>query len=154
MAEGKKRIDWLALFTKFLYVAALLTFLLLAVTGFNAFFITHTSLSGYFLMVHTIAGAVFAVCLALLSLMCSGNNRLNTGREGIARRICFWLLMVLALPLIFSLVLAMLHFCPAETQEPLLLWHSYAAVLFTLVAIVHFYLMILSWAGKYRNSIR
>jgi hypothetical protein len=54
----------------------------------------------------------------------------------------FWLLIFLALPLILSIVLSMFPLFGTHHQEILLALHGYVALVFTIVAIVHIYLVI------------
>ena len=60
----------------------------------------------------------------------------------IGQRIAFWLIIFLALPLILSIVLSMFPYFGTHWQELLLSIHRYTALVFTLVAIVHTYLLI------------
>jgi len=71
----------------------------------------------------------------------AGEEPLNrSGRLG--QKITFWLLVVLALPLILSMVSSMFSLFGTHWQELLLEVHRYSALLFALVAIVHIYLVI------------
>ena len=54
----------------------------------------------------------------------------------------FWLLIFLALPLILSIILSMFPLFGTHHQELLLASHGYVAMVFTIVAIVHIYLVI------------
>ena len=159
----------LGVFRKLVYLLALLCFVILAVTGFYPALILGKPLSGYLLMLHVTAAGVFAACLAALAVMWAHNCRLHKNywpwlqkilqRQAIdkppqgvprtaieddelARKICFWIITLSALPLILSAVLSMFPFFGTDIQELLLSTHRYAALLLALVVIVHTYLII------------
>jgi len=65
-----------------------------------------------------------------------------TPRHTLLQRICFWLIVVLALPVILSIVLSMFALFGTKGQEFLLDTHRYSALLLALIVIVHTYLII------------
>jgi cytochrome b subunit of formate dehydrogenase len=163
----EQKLDIIGILRKLVYLLALLCFLVLLVTGFVPLLILRESISGCWLMIHTTAAGVFAVCLAVLAVMWAHNCRFNKSdwpwlqkilrREPVAtagqkyqlvRKIAFWLIVFLALPLILSIVSSMFVFFGTDGQEFLLSTHRYSALAFALVAIVHTYLMALSQAKK------
>ena len=152
---------------KLVYLLALLCFVVLALTGFYPTLVLGEHISGYLVMVHATFAPVFAICLAVLAVMWARNCRFNgsdwpwfqrfvqrvtliksTGEEappqstGLGRKISFWLIIFLALPLALSVVLSMFPLLGTHWQELLLGIHRYTALLFSLAAIVHIYLMI------------
>ncbi|MCJ7778878.1 MAG: cytochrome b/b6 domain-containing protein [Sedimentisphaerales bacterium] len=153
-------------FRKLVHLLALLCFAILFITGFYSKIIHGTTISGYWLMVHATAAPVFAVCVAILACFWANNCRLNKNywpwlqrilqREAInkevpqkhelAQKICFWLIIVLTLPLILSIILSMFPFFGTYWQGFLADTHRYAAVFFSLAVIVHTYLLILIYA--------
>ncbi|MFQ6035288.1 MAG: cytochrome b/b6 domain-containing protein [Sedimentisphaerales bacterium] len=66
----------------------------------------------------------------------------------LARKVAFWIIVFLALPLILSPVLSMFPFFGTHGQELLAQLHRYTALLLALVIIVHTYLMALTEAKK------
>jgi cytochrome b subunit of formate dehydrogenase len=64
--------------------------------------------------------------------------------SGFGQKIAFWLIICLALPLILSIVLIMLPIFGTHSQEFFLSLHRYTAMVFSLVVIVHTYLLIRS----------
>jgi cytochrome b subunit of formate dehydrogenase len=148
------------------YLLALLCFLVLAVTGFYPMLVLGEHISGYFVMVHATFAPIFTICLAVLAVMWARNCRFtrndwpwfqrivqritlvkSTSEEsckssGFGQKIAFWLIICLALPLILSIVLIMLPIFGTHSQELLLGMHRYTALVFSLVAIVHTYLLI------------
>ena len=148
---------------KLVYLLALLCFVVLVITGFYPSLAQGQLISGYFIMVHTTAGGVFAVCLAVLAVMWAHSCRFNKGdwpwlqqllrreimnkehpveKSWLGQKICFWLIVSLAIPLILSIVLSMFPFFGTNWQELLLSTHRYIALLLALVIIVHTYLLI------------
>jgi len=77
-------------------------------------------------------------------------ERAEAGKPAVARsselgqKICFWLIILLALPVILSIVLSMFTLFGTGAQEFLLQLHRYSVLLLVLVAIVHTYLVILT----------
>jgi cytochrome b subunit of formate dehydrogenase len=146
---------------------ALLSFVVLAITGFYPTIILGNHISGYLLMVHATFAPVFAVCLAVLAVMWARNCRFTGGDwpwferivqrvtlanspdddaprkgSGIGQKIAFWLIIFLALPLILSIVLSMFPLFGTHWQEILLGMHRYTALVLAMVAIVHTYFII------------
>jgi cytochrome b subunit of formate dehydrogenase len=163
----KWRLSLLGMLKKLVYWLALLCFIVLAVTGFAQRLILGKAISGYWLMLHATCAPVFAVCLALLALMWAPRFVFRWGDwpwlEGLIRRfirleaaaaepagegfnlgqkITFWLIIILALPLILTIVSSMFTFFGTDYQELLLDLHRYTALALALAAIVHIYLMI------------
>jgi cytochrome b subunit of formate dehydrogenase len=72
----------------------------------------------------------------------SDERRATNCSSGLGQNMTFWLLIFLALPLILSIVLSMFPLFGTHHQEILLALHGYVALVFTIVAIVHIYLVI------------
>ena len=150
-----------------IYLAVLFCFIILAITGFYPTLILGKHITGYLVMVHATFAPVFAVCLAVLAVMWAQRWRFTGGdwpwfervvrwatlednpgennfhkSSGLGRKISFWLIIFLALPLILSIVLSMLPLFGTHWQELLLSMHGYTALMFTMVAILHTYFII------------
>jgi len=162
----EQKLSLLGVFKKLVYLLALLCFCVLAVNGFYAAVVLGKPVSGYWIMLQTTAGGVFAVCVAILAVMWACHHRFNqndwpglqrilkriirlktannipAGKSRLGQKITFWLIVVLALPLILSMVSSMFTLFGTYWQELLLELHRYSALLFALVAIVHIYLVI------------
>ena len=162
----EQKLSLLGVFKKLVYLLALLCFCVLAVNGFFAAVVLGKSVSGYWIMLQTTAGGVFAVCVAILTVMWARRHRFNesdwpglqrilkriirlktannipAGKSRLGQKITFWLLVVLALPLILSMVSSMFTLFGTYWQELLLEVHRYSALLFAMAAIVHIYLVI------------
>ena len=148
---------------KLVYLLVMLCFVILVFTGFYSSLVLGGRLCGYLLMVHTTAAGIFAGCLAFLVLVWAHRYRFNeddwpwlvslirreaakkkilSGSSELVQKICFWLIAVLALPVILSIILSMFAFFGTDAQEFLLNLHRYSALLLALAAIVHTYLII------------
>ena len=158
----KQRLSLLGKLKKLVYLLTLLCFLILVVTGFYPAIVLGEELSGYLSVLHITAGGVFAACLALLALMWAHQRRFNENdwpwlvnlvrhdargmflpeRSGLLRKICFWLIVILALPVMLSIVLSMFPLFGTAGQHFFVTTHRYSALVFALVAIVHIYLLI------------
>jgi len=163
----EKKLSLMEVLRKLVYLLALLCFVVLAVNGFYAALVLGKSISGYWIMLQTTAGGVFAVCLAVLAVMWASRCRFthsdwpwferivqrvtlvkSSSKEapskssGLGQKMTFWLIIFLALPLILSIILSMFPLFGTHWQELLLGIHRYTALVFALVAIVHIYLVI------------
>ncbi len=149
------------------YVVAVFSFIVLAVTGFYSVLVLGEHISGYLVMVHATFAPVFAVCLAVLAVLWARHCRFAQGDwpwferlvrrvtlagsgaekslrkgSGLCQKITFWLIVFLALPLALSIVLSMFPLFGTHGQELLLGTHRNIALIFTLVVIVHTVLLI------------
>jgi len=153
----EQRFSFLDVLRKLVYLLALLCFVVLAINGFYPAVVLGERISGYYLMLQVTAGGVFAACLAVLVLMWAHRCRFDKSdwqqlrrliwREAgesseLGQKICFWLIIFLALPVILSIVLSMFPLFGTDGQEFLLQLHRYSVLLFALVVIVHTYLII------------
>ena len=159
----EQRLSLLGRLKKLVYLVALLCFVVLGVTGFYLRLVCGEELSGYLLMVHVTAGGAFAVCVAILALCRAQGNCFNRsdwpGLAGLCRgepaasdsvwpgfglcvKICFWLILLIALPVFMSVVLSMLPLFGTEWQGYLAETHRYSVLAFVVIAVVHTYLTI------------
>jgi len=155
------------------YLLALVCFVVLALTGFYPVLILGEHISGYLVMLHATFAPVFAICMAVLAVMWASNCRFTAGdwpwferivqrittvkgankaaqskSSGLGQKITFWLIIFLTLPLALSIVLSMFPLLGTHWQELLLGLHRYTAYIFTVVVIVHTFLLIRAAAKK------
>ena len=167
----EQKLNLVGVLRRLIYLLALLCFVVLLITGFYPVLVYGEHLSGFLLMLHATFAPVFAACLAVLVVFWADNCRFDKnywpwlqrvlGREAVnkagvkryeprpsdglgelLRKICFWLIVLLALPVILSVVLSMFPFFGTDGQEFLLNLHRYSVLLLALAAIVHTYLVI------------
>lgn len=159
----------IGLLKKLVYALGLVCFVVLLITGFGPWLVLQKRLTGYWLMAHATFAPVFALCMAVLAVMESHNQRfdksdwlllspmvrLRTPDEGpvsngsvIVMKVCFWLICVLLVPLFMSSVLSMFPLFGTAGQDFLFQLHRYSALLFALAAIVYTCLAIRKPAAK------
>lgn len=148
------------------YLVAMFSFMVLALTGFYPVLVLGQHITGYLVMVHATFAPVFAVCLAVLAVMWARQCRFTPGdwpwferivqrvtstkgahaeahSEGcLGQKVTFWLIIFLALPLGLSILLSMFPLLGTYWQELLLSTHRYTAYIFALVVIVHTMLLV------------
>ncbi len=151
-------------FRKLVYLLALACFGVLAVTGFGPALIVGEHPAGYLLMLHVTAAPLFAVSLAVLTLMWAyrcrfdqsdwrwllrllrreaGDKKPAPERPGFGQKVFFWLLVLFALSVILSITLSMFPLFGTGGQEFLSQLHRYSALLLVITAIGHTYLLLL-----------
>jgi cytochrome b subunit of formate dehydrogenase len=149
---------------KLVYLLALVLFGILGLTGFGPTLILNQSLSGYCMIIHAVFASVFGFCLAVLGLMW-GPHYCFTGDDWrwveslfrretanaeprchgcfLGQKMCFWVIIALALPLMLSIALSMFKLFGTDTQRSLMELHRYSALLLSLAVVVHTYLIVL-----------
>jgi hypothetical protein len=140
-----------------LCLGTVLSFVALAVTGFYPAIILRQHLSGYLLMLHVTAGGVFAACLTVLVIMSAHSHRfaardwpwlekyvLKLQSERfivtswtLVRKLSFWAVVFLALPLFLSVVASMFPLFGTKGQILLADTHRYTAYVFSVAAILY-----------------
>ena len=175
----ERKLNLTKVVRKLVYLVLLIHFVILAVTGFYPRLVLGKQISGYWLMLHVTFAPVFTVCLAVLAVMWAHTFRFNssdwallqhtlqriiqrfsglkTGAESLRRnfhfgqKTLFWSIILLALLLILSIVLAMFPLFDTSQQKLLLEAHRYTALVFVLVAAIHTYLVVRTQMKKYRQ---
>ncbi|MFC1793406.1 cytochrome b/b6 domain-containing protein [Planctomycetota bacterium] len=155
------------------YLLALVCFVVLALTGFYPVLILGEHISGYLVMLHVTFAPVLTVCMAVLAVMWASNCRFTAGdwpwferivqrvtsvggvdkaaknkNSGLGQKITFWLIVFLTLSLALSIVISMFPLFGTHGQELLLGLHRDIAYIFTVVVIVHTFLLIRATAKK------
>ncbi len=145
---------------KLVFLLAMLCFIVLAVTGFVPRVVFDEAIGGWWLFIHAIAAGVFTACLAILAVLWADKNRLDKNywpwlnwilhrqpksiappeKYELKLKICFWVIMVLSLPVILSAVLSMFPLFGTHWQEILLQLHRYSTLLLSLFAIAYLFL--------------
>lgn len=126
------------------YLALAVSFTTLAVSSF-APLARDGVVRGYWLIIHSTAGGVFAVALAVAALSWAHRCRLGRppaprGAAGGADRlqgIAFWLVLTLGLVSLLSMMLSMIKLFGTAGLEIMRLVHLYSAIALLAVAAVH-----------------
>ena len=147
-------------------LSALACFGVLAVTGFGPSLIVGERPAGYLLMLHVTAAPIFAVSLAVLTLMWAyrcrfdqsdwrwllrflrrevGDKKPAPERSGFGPKVFFWLLVIFALSVILSITLSMFPLFGTQGQEFLSQLHRYSALLLVMATVAHTYLLLLCY---------
>jgi cytochrome b subunit of formate dehydrogenase len=169
MAQSRsiQKYSLVEIFRMLVYLLALFSFVVLALTSLYPVLLLGEHISGYLLMLHATFAPVFAVCLAVLAVLWASSCRFTAGdwpwferivnritlaksgekaahrkNQGLGQKITFWLIIFLALPLALSIVLSMFHIFGTDWQKLLLSLHRYIAYVFTVVVIVHTFFLI------------
>jgi hypothetical protein len=124
---------------KLVVVFGLLSFLTLAVTGFVPYFFFGGMVSGYWLIIHVIAGGFFSACAAGWAVLYAERNLFGSG--GITAKLCFWIVVVLSLAVILSVLLSMFKLFGTDWQKILLQTHLYGTMALSLFVIAYLYLL-------------
>lgn len=159
---SKQKRSLIDLLRILVYLVALFSFVVLALTGFYPVLILGEHITGYLVMIHATFAPIFAGCLAVLAVLWARQCRFTSGdlpwferlvqrvtltkgtdeaaqrrSSGLGQKITFWLIIFLALPLGLSILLSMYPLVGTQWQEVLLSLHRYTAYVFSLVVIVH-----------------
>ena len=162
LSSKELKPDFFGILRKIVYLFALLCFVVLFVTGFYQPLVGGRAISGFLVMIHATFAPVFAVFIAILAVMWAGNCVFDKNywpwltkllqrqpksdskpqRYEFLLKLCFWVILVLALPLILSIVLSMFKIFGTSMQELFLNVHRYTSLVIAIVIILHTYLMI------------
>jgi hypothetical protein len=151
------------------YLLAMVLAAVLATTGFLQVIVTGSHLTGTLLLVHIIAAPLFALTLAAASLLWSHDQQVReqdlpvlsglirtgtiTGSNGLAAlaRLLYWIVLVLALPLILSIILSLFPLFGTEGEITLIGLHGYSALALVAVTLLHGYILILQLTNGTHN---
>ncbi|MCP4709682.1 MAG: hypothetical protein GY869_13730 [Planctomycetes bacterium] len=126
-----------------LYVISFLSIFVLAVTGFWATIITGEPSTGYLLMLHCTAATGFCLATPLSLIISAEKNRFILGDfspglrcVGISK-ICYWIFVATAIPLILSMILSMFPLFGTLGQEFLYQIHRFCALLLVMAGLIY-----------------
>ena len=173
LLKSIRKQSLVVIFRTLVYLVALVCFVVLALTGFYPVFVLGEHISGYLVMLHATFAPVFAICVAALAILWANNCRFTAGdwpwferlvqritssksddktdmskSSCLGQKITFWLIIFLALPLALSIVLSMFHIFGTHWQKSLLGLHRNIALVFTIIVIVHTFMLIRASAKK------
>jgi cytochrome b subunit of formate dehydrogenase len=163
----EQRSSLLGALKKLCYIVAVVCFILLGLTGFWPVIVHGEHISGWPMILHATLAPIFAICLAIIAITWAGQNRFETGdcpwlhrllrrvtrlalpaQDGPCRcaetslKVTFWAIIILALPLILSIVLSMLPLFGTHWQDFALAAHGWTALVFAVAVLIHTYLAV------------
>ena len=143
---------------RLLYPLTLICTFVLALTSYLPTILLGKHMAGYLLILHVIMGPFFALCLITLSIvwahkhrfdvndwktlkgLLSRKQRLQDDRSiNLLLKVCFWLLVVLTLPILLSIISSMYKIFGSRAQEFLLQLHRYTTLLFVMITVIFTY---------------
>ena len=116
--------------------------MIVSLTGFGPG-LMGSHLQGYTLMLHVSCAPIFLQAMAFLAVTWAGDNDLSVAIG--LRAICFWIILILALPLTLSIVLSMLPLFGSHGQEVLYGLHRAVAWPFALASLLF---GVLAWTSR------
>ena len=158
----EQKLNWIGRLKKLILLLAMLSFLVLLLTGFGPL-VCGCRLHGWLLMVHATFAPVFIGCVALLALGWAQGMAFEKEEaavfsagccfrkpidgcwltdSGIGQKCCFWALIFLALPVTLSMIVSMFPLLGTHGQELLFHLHRWSALALACVAIVFLYVLI------------
>ena len=115
--------------------------LVLIATGFLGATMLGHALSGFTTLIHVGCGAAFALSLAALAVFRAEAYSLagpdTFGRFSLAQKICFWVIVICGLGLIFSILSAMFPILATEGQHVATRVHKLSALVALVATIVY-----------------
>lgn len=165
--HGDRRVRRYNLWERLVHLALVVSFLVLAVTGFWASIGWNGPMRGYVLMMHTTCGAVFAVTVGI-SLVTwaadhafrkedgrwlwrggclSAKGDLPAARFNAGEKIYFWLAAPLTAAALLSMLLSMIPLLGQAWQHLMYHTHRYSTLVLVILTIWHAYMTTLAKPG-------
>jgi formate dehydrogenase subunit gamma len=166
---GTRTVRRYSLWERLVHVALLVSFLVLAVTGFVASIGWGGPMKGYMLMLHTTCGAVFAVSVGAMLLTWAADHAFNSHDNHFLTRcgcltyrkdlpaarftggdkVYFWLASVLTLVALLSMLLSMIPLLGTAGQALMYEAHRYSTLVLVMITIWHAYATTLAKPGTF-----
>lgn len=160
-------------FSRLVHLVTLVSFFVLAVSGFWPVLAGQDRLAGYWLGVHTMTGTVFATGLAAMALLWAHaaafeahdgrwlrrgglmrrGDDLPAGRLDAGQKLFFWALLTLGLVSLGTILLSMIPLFGAEGLGWLYEVHRYAGLALAVLVVLHTYRQTLGRPGVVRSMI-
>ena len=119
------------------YGVAVVSGLILALTGFGPGLLG-AHLHGLVLMAHMGCVMPFLLSIAFLGITCAKQHDLKD--RVTLGNLCFWSLLLLAIPLTLTIILIMLPLVGTDGQRALMEVHELVSLVFVVVAVIYFLL--------------
>lgn len=142
-AEGKDN-RFVGLVKALVVVFGMLSAAALIVTGFANRLVFDGMIGGYLLMLHATAAPVFMACVAAAAVLWADGAKLSMADFGapgekpkisLRKRIGFWAILALSVPVMLSIILSMLPIFETHMQEVLFEIHRWCALLLAIMII-------------------
>jgi len=166
-ALGDRNVRRYGAWERLLHLALVASFLVLAYTGFDASIRWGGPMHGYMLMLHTTAGAVFAVTVALSIVTWAADHAfmradgrwlaaggclstrgdLPAGRFNASDKLYFWLAGLLTLVALMSMLLSMIKVLGTPGQVLMYDIHRWSTLVLVVATIWHAYATTLAKQG-------
>ena len=132
-----------------LYLITITLFAILAVTGFSSTLLFGEHLTGALLIIHVTVAPLFAVSLSGLAVLWANRMRIDilpsegTQPGGWFRvKAIFWSVLVLALPLMLSIILGLFPLFGTDGEEILISVHGYSALLLCCLVLLQIFVVL------------
>ncbi len=152
-----------------LFPLIIICFVILAVSGFFSVLILGKPISTYLLLLHVSIAPIFAICMAILSLIWTHKHSFNKAdwqticnlkscekknQIVLWQKVSFWLIIFLTLPIILSILLSMYPLFGSGIQNSLLITHRYSSLLFMILSILYFYFSIIKYKTLLKQKLK
>lgn len=164
---GARNVRRYSLWERLVHIVLVLTFLILAWTGFYAAIGWGGPMKGYMLMIHTTSGAVFAFCVGLMMVTWAADHAfarhdgiwlkrggclstasdMPAGRFTAGEKIYFWSAGALTLVALLSMLLSMIKVLGTSGQHLMYHVHRWSTLALTVLTIWHAYATVLAKPG-------
>jgi cytochrome b subunit of formate dehydrogenase len=172
--SGSQSLSHIQKIRRYFYLFTLLSFALLAITGWFPLLVFNHTLSGYALLFHASVSPIFAFCLLMWALMSVSFHTFvkrdwdwvknrgwrstetdDTLKHGysVGRKVCFWSIILPAFPVIVTIVLSMVSLFGTSEQMLLIRIHRYCALWLSFAMILHAYFSFLTFEADNPNKI-
>lgn len=164
---GQRTVKRFSLWERLVHLALLVSFLVLAATGFYASIGWNGPMHGYMLMMHTTFGAVFAVSVGCMLLTWAADHGffaadgqwlarggcvttrgdLPAGRFTANEKVYFWCAGLLTLVALLTMLLSMVPLLGTDGQYLMYHTHRYSTLVLVVMTIWHGYITTLAKPG-------
>lgn len=127
---------------KMIYTLWLVTFIVMAITGFLPLILGKTTLSGWWMILHASIAPIFSISLAIgalywaKSMGIAFNQNIESTHIKCSKKV-FWFFLLLFIPNALSILLSMNTWFASSTQHLFLKVHFYSAIGMLLLVILH-----------------
>jgi formate dehydrogenase subunit gamma len=146
---GMKTVRRYSVWERLVHLGLLVSFTVLAFTGFYATIGWGGPMKGYTLMIHTTFGAVFAVTCGFMLLTWANDHAFGRshGRFDCGQKLYFWLAGLLVLVALLTMLLSMINLFGTSGQALMYTLHRWATLVLLVATVWHVYATTLAKPG-------